>query len=808
MSFITDAINELNSSIADSAMNGLVSWVSSQYETGVNDLSEDFFNKFHPDMQNFFSFTGTTWADEIYKVFTIGGFTLAVVITIYMLTMILAGIIKLADAKDTWGQLLGGLLVSIFCIFNAEKITNLMFYIADVFWDVMNISTSGSTVTTLIASVFYPVGIASVLVSGSALVLIVGMILGIIFLVQILKFMLEVTERYIVACLLGIAFPLAAGTIPSKVTRSIFHKYFQMFVCQLILLLFNGFFIKGIIYMAANNDNTFTQWIFMFAYVKAAQKVDSWLHNMGLSAAITGGNLWDSIGASFFALSRMGKMAMSGAGNVMGAAGGAALKSGIASGNVGKVQSGAKLLNAAHPIKAAMSGNNVTGSTEGALSFASKSGRGAELASKLKPSDIDSSVVSMVRSGRNPDLLNAMNDTTKKATLQKAYGDLIPSSASTSGIKFNKDGSVSGKLNFKDASGISHDKGFSIGNDIMKNGIAVSANTDANGQDNILSVGKGMNYGENIAVDSNDLETSSILTGCDLGQIEDSKLLDDISSAIGDEDGSVLFKDDDGNNLMRGTDNGFIYGTPTLDSESLLDFNPCGDDDDAVAFGDGDASHSSLFAGVEDIKLTKNDRDGMVCVTGYRRGMEAKREPVSYSMVNMARYTKDTVPASLSNNKYVGTYGNYNDEQNGLWRVYDTTAREYKPVPRFPAHPDINGYKNGANDPEYRKDVQTYWNKCKDINTQAVKDNSAIQNQFVFESNHDKDGATTLQIGNYDNKSPIFKPASCSEAYHNSELEPNFYLNYKDAPFIKELQTETPEIDFDWDSDRKKNTGV
>ena len=135
---------------------------------------------------------------------------------------------------------------------------------------------------------------------------VVGLILQLILLISLgwnyFKMLLEVVERYIVVGVLCYTSPLAFAMGGSKTTNQVFKSWCRMVGSQLLLLVLNVWFLRAfnssVGQFAANggalttgSGNIFL-WIFCaLAFLKTAQKFDSYLASMGLSVAQTGSSM-------------------------------------------------------------------------------------------------------------------------------------------------------------------------------------------------------------------------------------------------------------------------------------------------------------------------------------------------------------------------------------------------------------------------------------------------------------------------------------------------------------------------------------
>ena len=153
-------------------------------------------------------------------------------------------------------------------------------------------------------------GIGNVLGSGLVSLIsaisIVGLLIEIILMIALgwnyFKLLLEVVERYIVVGVLCYTSPLAYAMGGSKATSKVFQSWCRMVGSQLLLLVMNVWFLRAfnssVGYFVANGGaltsgqgNIFLWMFCALAFLKTAQKFDSYLASLGLSVAQTGSGM-------------------------------------------------------------------------------------------------------------------------------------------------------------------------------------------------------------------------------------------------------------------------------------------------------------------------------------------------------------------------------------------------------------------------------------------------------------------------------------------------------------------------------------
>lgn len=151
--------------------------------------------------------------------------------------------------------------------------------------------------------------------SFAGLSIVLYIIVFIMIAVAFLKLMLESVERYIVLFLLVYASPLAAATLASDATSGIYKKFFTMFVSQCVLMILNIWILKLAISMFENlgsNADPFLALIMGWGLLKVGARMDSYINQLGLNAAVTGMGLAGEIGAVAGGLMMAGAMASRG----------------------------------------------------------------------------------------------------------------------------------------------------------------------------------------------------------------------------------------------------------------------------------------------------------------------------------------------------------------------------------------------------------------------------------------------------------------------------------------------------------------
>ena len=277
---------------------GIANWIASIMTQMMDAVSGVFLNALGTDMtamEEYFPF--------ISKAFTIMqyfGWALIFVITVWQLFRVFGG--PITEAENPWQLIVRS---SIFAL--------LIGYAKPIFMLLLDIARAPYTAlmdTSMDPGDFTFAGIEQTLSNGLttlvSVVTIVGLLLQIILMISLgwnyFKLLLEVVERYIVMGVLCYTSPLAFAVGGSKSTNQVFKSWCHRVGSQLLLLVLNVWFLRAFnssVGAFAANGGALTSgagniflWMFCaLAFLKTAQKFDSYLAAMGLSVAQTGSSM-------------------------------------------------------------------------------------------------------------------------------------------------------------------------------------------------------------------------------------------------------------------------------------------------------------------------------------------------------------------------------------------------------------------------------------------------------------------------------------------------------------------------------------
>lgn len=321
---------------------GIITWISSVVTDLMDAVSGMFLQALGTDMtamEEYFPF--------VEKAFTVMQYTawaILFLITVWQLFRVFGG--PITDAENPWTLIARSALFAF-----------LIGYSKPIFSIVLDIATAPYTALMdiqMTAEDFTFAGVEQVLMNGLtsiiAAVSVVGLLLLVILEIALgwnyFKLLLETVERYIVVGVLCYTSPLAYSMGASKVTTQVFRSWCHMVGSQLLLLVLNVWFLRGFnSSMGAYIGNggalstgygSVFLWLFCaLAFLKTAQKFDSYLAALGLNVAQTGSSMGMELLMAARVITGVGSGARS-AGHVFGggstATGTGAAASGFASG--------------------------------------------------------------------------------------------------------------------------------------------------------------------------------------------------------------------------------------------------------------------------------------------------------------------------------------------------------------------------------------------------------------------------------------------------------------------------------------------
>ena len=277
---------------------GMAAWVASVVTQIMDAISGVFLTALGTDMlamEEYFPFV--TKAFEIMQYFA---WALLFIITVWQLIRAFGG--PLTEAENP-GHLIARSVIFAILIAYAKPLFMFLLDIARAPYTALMDASINVNDFTFIAT---EQALNNALVTFLSAISIVGLLLMLILQISLgwnyFKLLLEVVERYIVVGVLCYTSPLAFAMGGSKTTSQVFKSWCRMVGSQLLLLILNVWFLRGFnssVGQFTGNGGALTTgtgniflWMFCaLAFLKTAQKFDTYLSALGLSVAQTGSGL-------------------------------------------------------------------------------------------------------------------------------------------------------------------------------------------------------------------------------------------------------------------------------------------------------------------------------------------------------------------------------------------------------------------------------------------------------------------------------------------------------------------------------------
>ena len=160
--------------------------------------------------------------------------------------------------------------------------------------------------------------------SGAKWLLVI--IVGVVLMVQMVKLLFEIGERYVITSVLTFFAPLAFSMGGSKNTNDIFKGWCRMYCSMLVMMIMNIVFLKLIMsamsQMAAGGVLVWL--VFVVALTRVARKIDSHIGKIGLNPAQTGSGIGTRLPGmmTMVAVRTMGSLVSRSMANAKGGSGG------------------------------------------------------------------------------------------------------------------------------------------------------------------------------------------------------------------------------------------------------------------------------------------------------------------------------------------------------------------------------------------------------------------------------------------------------------------------------------------------------
>ena len=313
-----------------------MTWISSIASQIMDAVSGLFLNALGTDMvtmEEYFPFI-----TKAFDVMQYTAWAVLFLVVVWQLFRAFGG--PITEAENPWQLVVRGAIFAL-----------LIGYAKPIFMLALDVARAPYTAlmdVSMTAEEFTFAGVEQVLSNGLltivSTVTVVGPILVLILLIALgwnyFKLLLEAVERYIVVGVLCYTSPLAFCMGGSKATNQVFKSWCRMVGSQLLLLVMNVWFIRGFNssvgqYIGnggalSTGQGSIFLWLFCaLAFLKTAQKFDSYMAAMGLNVAQTGSSMGMELLMAARVISGVGHSAKS-AGSVFGRGGSTATGTGAA----------------------------------------------------------------------------------------------------------------------------------------------------------------------------------------------------------------------------------------------------------------------------------------------------------------------------------------------------------------------------------------------------------------------------------------------------------------------------------------------
>ena len=308
----------------------IIDWVARTVTSLMDAVSGLFLNALGTDMtamEEYFPFVS-----KAFDIMQYTAWALLFLILVWQLFKSFGG--PITEAEEPWGLVLRSGLFAL-----------LIYFAKPIFLYVLDIARAPYTAlmdVTMTGEDFSFAGIEAVLKNGLVQYVsnmsVVGALLQIILLIALgwnyFKLLLEVVERYVVVGILCYTSPLAYSMGGSKATGQVFKSWCRMVGSQLLLLVMNVWFLRAFNTSVAqyvvnggalsNGRGNVFLWLFCaIAFLKTAQRFDSYLASIGLNVAQTGSGMGMELLMAARVVTGMGSGFRSAAGAFRGGSGGA-----------------------------------------------------------------------------------------------------------------------------------------------------------------------------------------------------------------------------------------------------------------------------------------------------------------------------------------------------------------------------------------------------------------------------------------------------------------------------------------------------
>ena len=241
-----------------------------------------------------------------YNIFRgIGAGLATVLAAVSLLKFFVPAIFGAREPTDTVGGVLIKTLLAGGLIYGGNYILVAIVQIAKIPYDIfLNEAGTGAVVTDF--SWDFLTRIAEDLTGVDAAMIVFEFVITLVIAWNIIKLMIEVCERYMMVGILLYTSPPFFAMVASADTADSFRRWAKMFISSCAMMSVSVFFMKLILSgfsiinggLTMSGAKVFVRLLLMLATCKIAQRADSYLGQLGLGTATTGGPLLDDLVAA------------------------------------------------------------------------------------------------------------------------------------------------------------------------------------------------------------------------------------------------------------------------------------------------------------------------------------------------------------------------------------------------------------------------------------------------------------------------------------------------------------------------------
>ena len=270
----------------------------------INSLCTSFLSTLNLDTAAYVS--KFPFIDKALDAFKTIGIGFVLLIAAFQLSKFFFG--PLSNAKEAPTHILLRAAIAAALVWKGDQIIALVIDIAKTPYNAFVAAVAGTNVINFSSFDMSSVMMDAVtmLLGGPALLgvkLLGALILMIAIAINLFKLMLEICERFLMVGILAFSSPLTFSTIASGQTSAIFGRWLNMFFGECIVMMLSvwsfGIALSGISKLGGGTAEFFLQMMLIIAACKVGMRMDSYMQQIGVNTATTGGSLLDEAAGAF-----------------------------------------------------------------------------------------------------------------------------------------------------------------------------------------------------------------------------------------------------------------------------------------------------------------------------------------------------------------------------------------------------------------------------------------------------------------------------------------------------------------------------